>query len=119
MNFLLVFIGGGLGSILRYGISIWVQKPFEYFPIATFIANILACIVLVLAVAYFPLKWDEGITRNALAIGFCGGLSTFSTFSLETFEMLQRGAFGWACLYILASVIICLISLYIIFTMFK
>lgn len=109
-NLLLVFIGGGLGSITRYVISILVKRNFNFtFPIATLFSNILSCIVLALTIFFF----NEKITlspsiKTLILVGFCGGLSTFSTFSLETVNLFKEGYSLYAAANILISLSVCL-----------
>lgn len=77
---------------------------------ATLCANVMACVVFVLAWVYFGEKENfMEAYRPFLLIGFCGGLSTFSTFSFETFELLKRGDYGFATLTILMNLILCLL----------
>lgn len=105
MNALFVFIGGGLGSLLRYGIAYWCKSMFTFsFPWATFLANSIACIIVGLSIVLLPalssIKWMPYL----LLIGFCGGLSTFSTFSMENAELLMRGNYTAAIINILMTV---------------
>lgn len=105
---LLIFIGGGLGSLVRYGLSRWPGNPPMGFPWGTFLANVLACLVLGLAVNYVATRSDLAPTLKPLVlIGFCGGFSTFSTFSLESYRMLTAGQWQLALAYVLASTLAC------------
>jgi len=108
-----IFIGGGLGSVSRYGISILGTKLFDYkFPIGTLLANLLSCIVLGLLVGAFQDKFNSEELRALLILGFCGGFSTFSTFSLETLNLMKAGQYWMAALNVIISVLACLFILY-------
>ena len=107
MNYLLIFIGGGLGSVARYGIWKLMGEHSVNFPWATLLANVLSCLLL----GYFlglQLKgsFDDN-SKVLLMIGFCGGFSTFSTFSAETLKLMQYGNYITGISYIFASLILC------------
>ena len=115
MQFLLVFIAGGLGSVLRYSLSfVFKNQVTISLPIATLSANIISCIIFALVCWKFPMR--EAIPANIrtfVLIGFCGGLSTFSTFSFETFELIKRGDVMWAVANILLSIGLCMIPFFV------
>src|SRR5438046_232748 len=95
MNIVYVFIGGGIGCVSRFVLSIFFTRLQLFsFPWSTLVANVFSCIVFGLAVFFIGEKdlFSPGsYIRPLLLTGFCGGLSTFSTFSFETFELLKRG----------------------------
>jgi len=113
MNYIWVFVGGGLGSMLRYFINSFMIKYNYDFPLATLTANFFATIIL----GYFlalSISGDVSEFKRALIMtGFCGGLSTFSTFSVENFQMFQQGQYGYAIINICLSVSVCLVGAFI------
>jgi len=109
MTWLAVFIGGGLGSLARFGTSVLVVKYLKStLPVATLLANVLACVVLIWAINTVSAQNKPEWFKPLLMVGFCGGFSTFSTFSYETLLLLKANEFGWAAANVLVSVAVCL-----------
>ncbi|MDX2250348.1 MAG: fluoride efflux transporter CrcB [Bacteroidia bacterium] len=109
-EWLAVFIGGGIGSISRYAVSRWLGVTEGGFPIGTLTANLLSCLVLGLAWGYFTRHVEVPPTiKLLLLVGFCGGFSTFSTFSMETLKMFQTGNYLMAVGYIALSILLCIL----------
>src|ERR1700690_1170636 len=105
MNYLLVFVGGGLGSTLRYLVNIVCPRLFgTAFPYQTFIINITGSTVMGLIAGYFAFKGDASQSwRLFLMTGILGGYTTFSAFSLDTAVLYERGDLGLALFYVLGS----------------
>lgn len=106
---LLVFFGGGLGSVTRFVLGKWISTLHQHhFPWGTLAANVGAC----LAVGFFIGLADHKqiispASRIFWVVGFCGGFSTFSTFSAETINLIQQGFTISSFSYLLASVALC------------
>ena len=110
--FLIVFAGGGLGSALRYFTGRWISNYYlQTFPLATLVANVSACFILGLVIGFADHKQLlSSSSRLFWAVGFCGGFSTFSTFSHETLTLFQAGQQGYSVVYVMVSVVLCLVA---------
>jgi CrcB protein len=104
---LLVFVGGGLGSSLRYIIGKYLNNVETGIPYGTFVANIIGSFIIGLVLG-LALKYNS-ISNNTIlfiAVGFCGGFTTFSTFAYEIHVFLKNGDFMSFAIYTMASFII-------------
>lgn len=111
LNWIAVFVGGGLGSWCRYGLSQWIDS--SSFPWATLLANALACLALGLMTGYSSHQGWAAPWKLLAATGFCGGFSTFSTFSGDAIALMEQG-FPWTALgYVCISLVIGVLALYI------
>ncbi len=109
-----VFVGGGFGAVLRYLITYLSKILFQMPIIGTFTANLIGSFLigLVFALTLDKLQNISPIFKLLVTVGFLGGLTTFSTFSLEGFELIKAGKIGIAILYIISS---CILSLLFVF----
>ena len=109
-GFLAVALGGAFGSVARYVVSVYAGRWFGTgFPWGTLFINITASFVIGALAEAFAIRWDTGLTVRLLLItGICGGYSTFSTFSLEVFTLINRGATIAAAIYVVSSVVLSL-----------
>lgn len=108
MTFLFVALGGAVGAVCRYALSLIIVK--SDFPWMTFIANFVGCFLIGL-IAGISKKYQ--VNKNLilfLKTGFCGGFTTFSTFSLETWSLIERQKYGIAGCYAGGSLVCCLLG---------
>jgi CrcB protein len=105
---LAVAAGGALGSVARYLVGVGSGKLFGVeFPWGTLIINIAGSFLIGVFVELFALKWDlPQSARVFLTVGICGGFTTFSTFSLDSYVLLEHGDFWPAAGYVVASVVL-------------
>jgi len=108
-----VFVGGGLGSMARYGFGVWLNQEAGGIPWATFAANMLSCLILGILLG-IQLNGDLGVQKRLLLMtGFCGGFSTFSTISAEIYQMAIAQRLELVFLYVGATLLIGLLLIFI------
>jgi CrcB protein len=119
-----IFIGGGAGSVARAILGAGVNKISSagvnlaptIAPLGILAANVIATGLLAAIIIYGGDKWGrDSIWMPLLAVGFCGGFSTFSTFSIDTLRLFQEGNNIWAIANILVSVVTCLAVGWVVF----
>jgi fluoride exporter len=109
MIFLLIAAGGAAGSVLRYLIGGAVQRMSAGgFPIGTMFVNVSGCFLVGVLVRHFLNMQISPEARAFLIVGFCGGFTTFSTFSAETLGLIEGGEYGRATGYVILTVALCL-----------
>jgi CrcB protein len=107
-KYLLIALGGGLGSIARYWVGSTIAgRAGIKFPYGTLVVNLTACIVIGFALTYLGKRADlSAAWRYLVPVGFIGAYSTFSTYEWETLSTLRSGAFALAALYAVGSLIL-------------
>ncbi len=115
MNWIAIFLGGGLGSLCRYGFARLLSNYQHIFPFGTLVANALSCIILGFT-ASLVYQNDALLSPSAklfILVGFCGGFSTYSTFTNETFSLLQNGNWTTAFFNIFGNLFLCLFCIFL------
>lgn len=111
MILFLIAVGGAVGSALRYLIGGAVQRSSASgFPVGTMFVNVAGCFLIGAFVRYLLNMQSSAELRALLVVGFCGGFTTFSTFTFETAGLIEGGEYARAATYILGSVALCLIA---------
>jgi len=107
-KYVLIALGGGLGSVLRYWVGSTVGGRLGVrFPFGTLVVNLTACLVIGFALTWFGERAEiSPAWRYLFAVGFIGAYSTFSTYEWETLSTLRSGAFALASLYAVGSMVI-------------
>jgi CrcB protein len=113
-NFVLVFLGSGIGGTLRYMLNLFLPNFYTgKFPIATFSANILACLILGTTIGFIEAKSGASpALKLFLIMGICGGFSTFSSLSYEMIRLNQDGEIATALGYFVSSFLISVLVIY-------
>lgn len=112
VSLFLVGLGGALGSIARYLVSLALTSPDPYaFPIATFLVNLLGSLVIGFVTGLLA-DGDHPRMMQFWSKGFCGGFTTFSTFSLETFGLFENGRYAMAGANVVVSLACCLVGVF-------
>ena len=113
-SFLLVFLGGGLGSGLRYLVTIAMNQYSKVLPFGTLTVNMLGCLLIGLILGYA--QKENTLTSNQtllLATGFCGGFTTFSAFANENLELIKNGEIFNFSVYTIGSILIGILAVFI------
>ncbi len=108
-----IFIGGGVGSVFRYLIQLAInQSVITKLPLGTFVVNIIGCFLIG---AFYSLSERLNLSneiRLLFTVGFCGGFTTFSTFSTENLNLLRENLYGTFFLYTFLSVAVGIVSVF-------
>lgn len=121
LNYILVSAGAAIGGALRYGLSSFIQRNQSIiFPYGTLVVNVLGSFILGIIMFYLNEKELIGNEfRLFLTVGFCGGFTTFSTFSYETLALFRDSEFGLAIYNVLLNVVLCLVGIYLAYLISK
>jgi CrcB protein len=111
MNWLAVLVGGAIGSTLRYAAGVWLTSASLNFPWGTLAVNVSGSLALGFLGRYFAPPHGLPVVFLFLTVGLCGGFTTFSTFTLDAFTLVERGESVRAAVYVLASVAVSYVAL--------
>jgi fluoride exporter len=111
--FLVIFIGGGVGAILRHAVNVACAARFGiHFPSGTLAVNIVGSLLMGFVAGWFAFRGDGHLLRMFLATGIIGGFTTFSAFSLDAALLWERGQTAVAALYVSGSVAAGIVSVF-------
>lgn len=122
MGYLIVFIGAGIGGMARHAVNMAALRIFgaNGFPFGTLAINVFGSMLLGIVIEYVALRYGASPhVRLFLATGMLGGFTTFSAFSLETVQLVERGQAGAALVYVLCSVILSVGALFLAMLLFR
>ena len=110
INYLMVLIGGSLGAVCRYAVSIQMKRIISTeFPLATLLINLSGSFLLGLLLA----SYTDGLIQLLLGTGFLGGFTTFSTFQVENLTLFRKGNYRMLLIYVTFSVGLCIAFAYL------
>lgn len=108
INVMVVGLGGAIGAMARYVISLIPIKTV--FPYLTLMTNLLGALLIGFIVGFATLRGTQEKWVLFWKTGICGGFTTFSTFSLEAYQLYEKGNTGFSILYMILSVVLCLVG---------
>ena len=108
-----VAVGGAVGALIRFGTAHTLNSRFESFPVATLLVNVVGCLAIGFCFILFSEKHHPALNENlalrdGIRYGLLGALTTFSTFSMESLQLIQKQQYATAALNLIGSVILCL-----------
>lgn len=111
-----IMVGGALGALSRYALTLWLQSSLSVtsyagFPLGTLVVNVVGSFLLALVTGLGLQGFVSPVTRLAVGTGFVGALTTFSTFELESDTLLREGLFAQASLYVLGNLVLAYLAL--------
>jgi len=108
-----IAVGGALGALGRYGLDEWIGRRTGAFPWGILVVNVSGAFLIGLAVETLGPRFEEGWVRAAVVTGFLGAYTTFSTLSLDTYRLLDRGELGQALANSVGSLVLGLVAVWL------
>ena len=113
-NIFLIFVGGGLGSVCRYLISQIAYFKKFHFPYPTFVTNLIGCLLIGLALGWSIKNSNIDSSFVILfTVGFCGGFTTFSSFSQENLTLINNNQLTYLFMYVFSSILVGIFSVFL------